>query len=299
LKLYKQHIVNKEITAIKLFEEKQVRTLWDAEQEKWYISIVDVVAVLTDSPNPRKYWSVLKTRLKGEGSQLTTNCSQLKMQSADGKYYKTDVADTEQLFRLIQSIPSPKAEPFKLWLARVASERLDELQDPELSIDRALEQYLQLGYSENWINQRIKSIEVRKELTDEWKKRGLQEGIQFATLTDIITKAWSDKTTKEYKVLKGLKKENLSDNMTNTELILNMLAEASTKDISVAVSPKDFEESKKVAAQGGNVAKVARQELEAKTGKKVVTALNAKDALNGLPQVEKPIDMKGERRSKK
>ncbi len=299
MKLYKQHIVNKEITAIKLFEEKQVRTLWDAEQEKWYISIVDVVAVLTDSPNPRKYWSVLKTRLKGEGSQLTTNCSQLKMQSADGKYYKTDVADTEQLFRLIQSIPSPKAEPFKLWLARVASERLDELQDPELSIDRALEQYLQLGYSENWINQRIKSIEVRKELTDEWKKRGLQEGIQFATLTDIITKAWSDKTTKEYKVLKGLKKENLSDNMTNTELILNMLAEASTKDISVAVSPKDFEESKKVAAQGGNVAKVARQELEAKTGKKVVTALNAKDALNGLPQVEKPIDMKGERRSKK
>ncbi len=299
MKLYKQHIVNKEITAIKLFEEKQVRTLWDAEQEKWYISIVDVVAVLTDSPNPRKYWSVLKTRLKGEGSQLTTNCSQLKMQSADGKYYKTDVADTEQLFRLIQSIPSPKAEPFKLWLARVASERLDELQDPELSIDRALEQYLQLGYSENWINQRIKSIEVRKELTDEWKKRGLQEGIQFATLTDIITKAWSDKTTKEYKVLKGLKKENLRDNMTNTELILNMLAEASTKDISVAVSPKDFEESKKVAAQGGNVAKVARQELEAKTGKKVVTALNAKDALNGLPQVEKPIDKKGERRSKK
>jgi len=291
--------VNKEITAIKLFEEKQVRTLWDAEQEKWYISIVDVVAVLTDSPNPRKYWSVLKTRLKGEGSQLTTNCSQLKMQSADGKYYKTDVADTEQLFRLIQSIPSPKAEPFKLWLARVASERLDELQDPELSIDRALEQYLQLGYSESWINQRIKSIEVRKELTDEWKKRGLQEGIQFATLTDIITKAWSDKTTKEYKVLKGLKKENLRDNMTNTELILNMLAEASTKDISVAVSPKDFEESKKVAAQGGNVAKVARQELEAKTGKKVVSALNAKDALQGLPQAEKPIDKKGERRSKK
>jgi hypothetical protein len=221
------------------------------------------------------------------------------MQSADGKYYKTDVADTEQLFRLIQSIPSPKAEPFKLWLARVASERLDELQDPELSIDRALEQYLQLGYSENWINQRIKSIEVRKELTDEWKKRGLQEGIQFATLTDIITKAWSDKTTKEYKVLKGLKKENLRDNMTNTELILNMLAEASTKDISVAVNPKDFEESKKVAAQGGNVAKVARQELEAKTGKKVVTALNAKNELKGLPQVEKPIDKKGERRSKK
>ena len=234
-------------SAIKLFEEKQVRTLWDAEQEKWYISIVDVIAKLTNSPNPRKYWSVLKTRLKTEGSQLTTNCSQLKMQSSDGKFYKTDVADTEQLFRLIQSIPSPKAEPFKLWLAKVASERLDEMQDPELSIDRALENYMNLGYSENWINQRLKSIEVRKELTDEWKKRGLKEGQQFATLTDIITKAWAGKTTKEYKVLKGLKKENLRDNMTNTELILNMLAEASTKDISVAVNPKDFEASEKVA----------------------------------------------------
>jgi hypothetical protein len=270
-------------TAIKLFEEKQVRTVWDAEQEKWYISIVDVVAVLTNSPNPRKYWSVLKTRLKAEGSQLATNCSQLKMQSSDGKFYQTDVADTEQLFRLIQSIPSPKAEPFKLWLAQVASERIDEMQDPELSIDRALEQYLKLGYSENWINQRLKSIEIRKELTDEWKKRGLKEGVQFATLTDIITKAWSDKTTKEYKVLKGLKKENLRDNMTNTELILNMLAEASTKDISAATNPKDFEESKKVAKQGGNVAKVARLELEAKTGKKVVTSLNAQKALKALP----------------
>ena len=187
---------------IKIFEDRKVRTLWDSEQEKWYLSIVDVIAVLTDSPNPRKYWSVLKTRLKAEGSQLATNCSQLKMQSADGKYYLTDVADTEQLFRLIQSIPSPKAEPFKLWLAGVAAERLDEMQDPELTIDRALEQYLHLGYSENWINQRLKSIEIRKELTDEWKKRGLKEGIQFATLTDIITKAWSDKTTKEYKMLK-------------------------------------------------------------------------------------------------
>lgn len=248
MKLHKQHIVNKEIAAIKLFEEKQVRTLWDAEHEKWYISIVDVVAVLTDSVDANAYWRKLKQRMKVEGNETVTNCHGLKMVAADGKMRTTDVADTEQLFRLIQSIPSPKAEPFKLWLARVASERLDELQDPELSIDRALEQYLQLGYSENWINQRIKSIEVRKELTDEWKKRGLQEGIQFATLTDIITKAWSDKTTKEYKVLKGLKKENLRDNMTNTELILNMLAEASTKDISVAVSPKDFEESKKVAA---------------------------------------------------
>lgn len=236
---------------IKIFEEKKVRTLWDAEQEKWYLSIVDVIAVLTDSPNPRKYWSVLKTRLKAEGSQLATNCSQLKMQSADGKYYLTDVADTEQLFRLVQSIPSPKAEPFKLWLAKVAAERLDEMQDPELTIDRAMEQYLQLGYSENWINQRLKSIEIRKELTDEWKSRGLKEGQQFATLTDIITKAWAGKTTKEYKVLKGLKKENLRDNMTNTELILNMLAEASTKDISQAVNPKDFEASKKVAEQGG------------------------------------------------
>ncbi len=271
---------------IKVFEDKKVRTLWNVEQEKWYLSIVDVIAVLTDSPNPRKYWSVLKTRLKAEGSQLATNCSQLKMQSADGKFYLTDVADTEQLFRLIQSIPSPKAEPFKLWLAQVAAERLDEMQDPELSIDRALEQYMNLGYSENWVNQRLKSIEIRKELTDEWKKRGLKEGVQFATLTDIITKAWSDRTTKEYKVLKGLKKENLRDNMTNTELILNMLAEASTKDISEAVQPKDFEESKKVAKQGGNVAKVARKELEAKTGKKVVSALNAKSVLN-LPDKKK------------
>jgi BRO family, N-terminal domain len=265
--------------AIKIFEEKKVRSHWDAELEKWYISIVDVVGILTDSPNPNNYWKVLKNRLKKEGSQLVTNCNQLKMQSADGKFYKTDVADTEQLFRLIQSIPSPKAEPFKLWLAKVAAERLDEMQDPELSIDRALEQYLQLGYSENWINQRLKSIEIRKELTDEWKKRGLKEGQQFATLTDIITKAWADKTTKEYKILKGLKKENLRDNMTNTELILNMLAEASTKDISQAVNPKDFEESKKVAKQGGNVAKVARKELEDKTGKKVVSSLNAKSVL--------------------
>jgi len=270
--------------AIKLFEEKQVRTIWDAEQEKWYFSITDVIEILTGSPRPRKYWNALKTKLKAEGSELSQKLGQLKMLSADGKFYKTDVANTEQLFRLIQSIPSPKAEPFKLWLAQVAAERLDEMQDPELSIDRALEQYMKLGYSENWINQRLKSIEIRKELTDEWKKRGLKEGVQFATLTDIITKAWSDKTTKEYKVLKGLKKENLRDNMTNTELILNMLAEASTKDISAATNPKDFEESKEVAKQGGNVAKVARQELEAKTGKKVVSSLNAKEALKALPE---------------
>lgn len=266
-------------TDIKIFEDKKVRTLWDAKQEKWLISIVDVIEILTDSPRPRKYWNALKTKLKAEGSELSHKLGQLKMQSVDGKFYLTDVADTEQLFRLIQSIPSPKAEPFKQWLAQVAADRLDEMQDPELSIDRALEQYMKLGYSENWINQRLKSIEIRKELTDEWKKRGLKEGFQFATLTDIITKAWSDKTTKEYKILKGLKKENLLDNMTNTELILNMLAEASTKDISAATNPRDFEESKKAAKQGGNVAKVARKELEAKTGKKVVTSLNAKTAL--------------------
>ena len=278
---------------IKIFEEQKVRTAWDTEQEKWYFSIIDVIEILTGTERPRKYWSDLKAKLKKEGSQLSAKIGQLKLLSSDGKSYKTDVADTEQLFRLIQSIPSPKAEPFKQWLAQVAAERLDEMQDPELSIDRALEQYLRLGYSENWINQRLKSIEIRKELTDEWKKRGFKKGVQFATLTDIITKAWSDKTTKEYKVLKGLKKENLRDNMTNTELILNMLAEASTKDISEATNPKDFEESKKVAKQGGNVAKVARKELEAKTGKKVVTALNAKSSLQlGEGDKKKPKNKK-------
>jgi len=269
----------KKKNAIKIFEDKKVRTLWDAEEEKWYFSIIDVIEILTTSSRPRKYWSDLKIKLKKEGSELSEKIGQLKIQSTDGKFYKTDVADTEQLFRLIQSIPSPKAEPFKQWLARVARERLDEMQDPELTIDRALKEYLQLGYSESWINQRLKSIEIRKELTNEWKSRGLKEGTHFATLTDIITKAWADKTTKEYKILKGLKKENLRDNMTNTELILNMLAEASTKDISVAVNPKNFKESKKVARQGGKVAKVARLELEAKTGKKVVTDLNAKNIL--------------------
>lgn len=264
---------------IKLFESQKVRTLWDEKSEKWFFSIVDVISVLTESVDPNAYWRKLKQRLKEEGNETVTNCHGLKMLATDGKMRMTDVADTEQLFRLIQSIPSPKAEPFKLWLAKVAAERLDEMQDPELSIDRALEQYMNLGYSENWINQRLKSIEIRKELTDEWKKRGLKEGVQFATLTDIITKAWSDKTTKEYKVLKGLKKENLRDNMTNTELILNMLAEASTKDISAAIEPENFEESKKVARQGGNVAKVALKELEARTGKKVVSALNAKTTL--------------------
>jgi len=261
---------------IKLFENTQVRTVWDAEQEKWYISIVDVIAILTDSPNPQVYWRVMKKRLKDEGNETVTNCNGLKMLAPDGKMRLTDVADTEQIFRLIQSVPSPKAEPFKLWLAQIANERIDEMQDPELTIDRALQQYLNLGYSENWINQRLKSIEIRKELTDEWNRLGLKKGQQFAALTDIITKTWSGKTTKEYKTLKGLKKENLRDNMTNTELILNMLAEASTKDISQAVDPKTFEQSKKVAQQGGTIAGNARKELEAKTGKKVVTALNSK-----------------------
>jgi hypothetical protein len=274
--------------SLQIFEDKQVRTSWDAEQEKWYISIIDVIAVLTVSVDANAYWRKLKQRLKAEGNETVTNCHGLKMLSPDGKMRTTDVADTEQLFRLIQSIPSPKAEPFKLWLAQIANERINEMQDPELSIDRALEQYLKLGYSEDWINQRLKSIEIRKELTDEWKNRGLKEGQQFATLTDIITKAWAGKTTKEYKVFKGLKKENLRDNMTNTELILNMLAEASTKDISQATNPKDFEESKKVAKQGGNVAKVALKELESKTGKKVVSQLNAKFILG----IDKPSNKK-------
>jgi hypothetical protein len=251
----------KKETNVQLFENRKVRSQWDSEQEKWYFSIVDVVSILTESVDGRKYWNKLKQRLKEEGNETVTNCHQLKMLAEDGKMRMTDVADIEQLFRLIQSIPSPKAEPFKIWLAQIARERLDELQDPELTIDRALEQYLRLGYSENWINQRLKSIEVRKELTDEWKRTGVKEGTQFATLTDIITKAWSDKTTKEYKMFKGLKKENLRDNMTNTELILNMLAEASTKDISQAVSPETFAENIQVAHQGGNVARVARQEI--------------------------------------
>lgn len=270
--------MNKE-TAIQIFEQKHVRSVWSEEEEKWYFSVVDVVGILSESTDPQAYWRKLKQRLKAEGNETVTNCHALKMPAADGKMRFTDVADVEQLFRLIQSIPSPKAEPFKIWLAQIAGERLDEMQDPELTIDRALKQYLQLGYSENWINQRLKSIEIRKELTDEWKKRGLKKGQQFAILTDIITKAWSDKTTREYKIFKGLKKENLRDNMTNTELILNMLAEASTKDISQAVNPESFDESKKVAKQGGNVAKVARLELESKTSKKVVSSLSAKAVL--------------------
>ena len=266
--------------ALQIFEAKKFRTIWDDEQEKWYFSIVDVIEVLTDNERPRKYWSDLKSKLKKEGSELSEKIGQLKMQSSDGKFYKTDVADTEQLFRLIQSIPSPKAEPFKLWLAKIANERLDEMQNPELTVERAMQDYLQLGYSENWINQRLKSIEIRKELTDEWKKRGMKEGLQFAVLTDIITKTWSGKSTKEYKKLKDLKKENLRDHMTNTELILNMLAEASTKDISQAVNPQNFDENIDVAKKGGDVAKVARERLEESTGKKVVTSQNAKALLN-------------------
>ena len=266
--------------SIRLFEERKVRAIWDDEQEEWYFSIVDVISILTDSPNPRKYWSVLKTRLKREGSELTTNCSQLKMQAADGKKYLTDVANTEQLFRLIQSVPSPKAEPFKLWIAQVAKDRLDQMQDPELSIEQAMADYKRLGYSDNWINQRLKSIEIRKDLTDEWKKRGLEEGLHFATLTDIIYKSWSDMTSKEYKRLKGLRKENLRDNMTNKELVLNMLAELSTKEISETSEPETFSEHINVAQQGGEVARNARLELEAKTGKSVISPLNAQKIIS-------------------
>ena len=266
--------------SIRLFEERKVRAIWDDEQEEWYFSIVDVISILTDSPNPRKYWSVLKTRMKREGSELTTNCSQLKMQAADGKKYLTDVANTEQLFRLIQSVPSPKAEPFKLWIAQVAKERLDQMQDPELSIEQAMADYKRLGYSDNWINQRLKSIEIRKDLTDEWKKRGLEEGLHFATLTDIIYKSWSDMTSKEYKRFKGLRKENPRDNMTNKELVLNMLAELSTKEISEASEPDTFSEHINVAQQGGEVARNARLELEAKTGKSVISPLNAQKIIS-------------------
>lgn len=265
--------------AIKIFEEKKVRTVWDDETEEWYFSVIDVVAILTDSLDPKRYWSVLKSRLKKEGCEPTTICSTLKMPAADGKNRMTDVATTQQLFRLIQSVPSPKAEPFKLWIAQVAKERLDEMQDPELTIDRAMMEYKALGYSDNWINQRLKSIEIRKDLTDEWKRHGLQEGVQFATLTDIIYQTWAGKTSKEYKKFKGLKKENLRDNMTNTELVLNMLAELSTKQISEASEPDTFNEHIDVAKQGGEVARNARLELEAKTGKKVVSPLNAKTGL--------------------
>ncbi len=267
--------------AIKLFDSKRIRTVWDEEQEKWFFSIVDVIAVLTESANPRTYWKVLKNRLAKEGNESVTNCNQLKLQAADGKKYLTDVADTEQILRLIQSVPSKKAEPFKLWLARVGQERLNQLQDPELSIQQALRDYKRLGYSDNWINQRLKSIEIRKDLTDQWDKHGVQEGQEYATLTDIIYQAWSGKTAREYKKFKGLKKENLRDNMTNEELVLNMLAELSTTSITKARDPKTMEENKQCAAEGGNVARVARQELESKTGREVVSPLSAKRFFEG------------------
>ena len=265
---------------IQLFEDKRIRAAWDEEEQEWYFSVVDVVSILTDQTTPRSastYWAVLKKRLIGEGAQLLTNCKQLKMKAADGKKRLTDVANTEELLRIIQSVPSPKAEPFKMWLAKVGSERIDETVDPELTIERALETYLRKGYSKEWIDQRLKTIEVRKELTDEWDNRGVQKGIEYAMLTDEITKAWAGLSTKEYKNLKGLKKENLRDNMTNLELVLNMLAEASTTEISKEKQPDTFEENKIVAQQGGLVANAAKKQLEETTGKKVVTVKTAKE----------------------
>ena len=260
----------------KLFEDRKIRTVWDDKEEKWYFSIVDVVAVLTDSENPQTYWRVLKNRLKKEGNQTVTNCNALKLRAADGKMRLTDVADTEQIFRLIQSIPSHKAEPIKQWIAHVASERIDQMQDPELSIQQAMMDYKRLGYSDNWINQRLKSIEIRKDLTDQWKLHNVEEGIQYATLTDIIYQHWAGKTAKEYKEFKGLKKENLRDNMTNEELVLNMLAELSTTSITKSKNPQTLEDNMKCAADGGDVARVAREQLEAKTGRNVVSPLSAK-----------------------
>lgn len=265
--------------AIKLFEDKKVRSVWDEEQEKWFFSVIDIIGVLTESERPRKYWSDLKSKLKKEGSELSDNIGQLKMQSSDGKFYQTDIADTEQLFRLIQSIPSPKAEPFKLWIAKTAKERIDEIEDPEIGIDRLMETYLKKGYSKEWINQRLKSIEVRNELTNEWENRGVKKGQEYAILTDEITKAWSGFSVKEYKKHKDLKKENLRDNMTNLELVLNMLAEATTTEISKEKKPKTFAENKKIANQGGTIAGNTRKEIEEKTGKKVVSEISAKKLL--------------------
>lgn len=273
-------------TAIKLFEQNQIRSVWDDEQEKWYFSIVDIVEVLTETDRPRKYWSDLKSKLKKEGSQLSDKIGQLKMEAADGKFYKTDIADTEQLFRLIQSIPSPKAEPFKLWIAQVARERIDEIEDPEIGIDRLMETYLKKGYSKEWVNQRLKSIEVRKDLTDEWDNRGVKKGQEYAILTDEITKAWSGLSVKEYKNHKGLKKENLRDNMSNLELVLNMLAEATTTEISKEKKPETFVANKVIAKQGGTIAGNTRKEIEEKTGKSVVNKLKAIDYLNIKKELE-------------
>ena len=268
--------------SLQIFEDRKIRTVWDDEQEKWYFSIIDTIEVLTDSKDyttARKYWNKLKQRLKEEGNETVTNCHQFKMRALDGKMRLTDVADTEQLFRLIQSIPSPKAEPFKQWMAHVASVRIDQMQDPELSIEQAMVDYKRLGYSDAWINQRLKSIEVRKELTDEWKRTGVKEGVGFATLTDIITREWSDMRTKEYKQLKGLKKENLRDNMTNVELALNILAEASTAEISKQKNPHGFKQNVTIAREGGSVAKVARKQLEEKLGRSVISSSKATDFL--------------------
>lgn len=268
--------------AIQLFEERKVRTVWNDEAERWYFSVVDVVGVLTDSPDPNNYWKVLKNRLKKEGNETVTNCNRLKLLAADGKMRMTDVADTEQLFRLIQSIPSPKAEPFKQWMAQVASDRLDQMQDPELSIQQAMLDYKRLGYSDNWINQRLKSMEVRKELTDEWQRRGVA-GEQYATLTDIITMEWAGRNTKSYKQFKGLKKENLRDNMTNIELALNTLAEAAVTEISKQQQPKGFQHNVRVAKSGGSVAKAARKQLENQLGHSVISPINAKQVLGNVP----------------
>lgn len=267
-------MVNK--NSIKLFGGDKIRAIWNDEQEKWYFSVVDVVAVLTESPNPQTYWRVLKKRLKDEGNETVTNCNGLKMPAVDGKMRLTDVADTEQLLRIIQSVPSPKAEPFKTWLAKVGAERLDQMQDPELSIQQAMIDYKRLGYSDNWINQRLKSIEIRKDLTDQWKLHNVEEGVQYATLTDIIYQSWAGRTSKEYKQLKGLKKENLRDNMTNEELVLNMLAELSATSITKAKNPQTLDENKTCAKEGGDVARVAREQLESKTGRSVVSPLSAK-----------------------
>jgi hypothetical protein len=272
----------KKDNSIKLFEEKKVRSQWNEEQEKWYFSIIDIVAVLTEQKDYKKaqsYWTTLKHRLKNEGSEVVTKCDKLKLIANDGKKYQTDVADIETIFRLVQSIPSPKAEPFKLWIAKVARERIDEIEDPEIGIDRLMETYLKKGYNKEWINQRLKSIEVRKELTDEWEERGVKKGGEYAILTDEITKAWSGLSVKEYKKHKDLKKENLRDNMTNLELVLNMLAEATTAEISKEKKPKNFVDNKKIANQGGTIAGNTRKEIEAKTGKKVVSDLSAKKLL--------------------
>jgi len=262
--------------SIKLFESKKIRTHWNTENEKWYFSIVDVISVLAENSRARKYWSDLKKKLKEEGSELSEKIGQLKMLAADGKMRMTDVADTEQLFRLIQSVPSKKAEPFKLWLAKVGKERIDEIEDPELAFERAMETYLKKGYSKEWINQRIKSIEVRKELTDEWDKRNVKKGLEYAILTNEITEAWSGFDVKNYKKLKGLKKENLRDNMTNLELVLNMLAEATTTEISKEKKPETFDQNRKIANQGGTIAGNTRREIEEKTGKPLVTSANTK-----------------------